>query len=408
MLKVILIALLLAMPSSALRAEDKAAAPSAEITLVQSVPEETVYGSKLAARPQEVWLDMIGAAEKTLDFEQFYIADQKDEALEPVLEAIVEAARRGVKVRFIVDSVMMKESGKSLPALEKAGVKTRVVDFRKAIGGVQHAKFFIVDGKDVFVGSQNFDWRALTQIHEVGVRIKSEKAAADLKLLFEADWALAGGRSVKKMFSKKKVAITRAKPEKALMSGKEVSYSLAYSPSKYVPRRADTEEEQLLGLLASAEKTVRVQVMNYALSGYGSPRWARLDSAIRKAAARGVEVQLIFADWTMGKKGDRDIKALAKTDNISVRIASLPEHSRGFIPYSRVDHAKYMIVDGETAYVTTSNWAPSYFHTSRGVAVIIEGSAAGQALEDIFRAAWEGPYVKPVDPLKEYEKVKRS
>lgn len=409
MIRILLTAVLLALPSCALRAEEAPEAAPAELTVVQSVPEETVYGSTLAARPQEVWLEMINSAGKTLDLEQFYIADQKGEALEPVLEAVKAAAARGVKVRFIVDSAMMGESGKALPALKEAGVQTRVVDFRKAIGGVQHSKFFVVDGKEAFVGSQNFDWRALTQIHEIGVRIRSQKAAADLALIFEGDWALAGGRAPKKMFGKKKkAALTAAKPEKAVLNGGEVSYSLAYSPSEYVPAGADTEEGQLLKLLASAKRSVHGQVMNYALSGHGSPRWAGLDSAIRKAAARGVDVKLIFADWTMGGKGDRDIKALAKTDNISVKITSLPEHSRGFVPYSRVEHAKYMTVDGDTAYITTSNWAPSYFHASRGVAVIIKGRAGAEALEDIFDRAWNGPYTEPVDPLKEYKAVKRN
>ena len=72
--------------------------------------------------PQAVWLEMVKAASKTLDIEEFYIADQAGEVLEPVIEAVKAAARRGVKVRLIVDSVMMKESGKSLPPLREAGV----------------------------------------------------------------------------------------------------------------------------------------------------------------------------------------------------------------------------------------------------------------------------------------------
>ena len=49
---------------------------AAEIEFVESAPEETVYGSTLSARPGPVWLDMINGASKTLDFEEFYIADK--------------------------------------------------------------------------------------------------------------------------------------------------------------------------------------------------------------------------------------------------------------------------------------------------------------------------------------------
>jgi len=303
---------------------------------------------------------------------------------------------------------MMKESGKSLPALKSAGVETRVIDFKKAGGGVQHAKFFVVDGAEVYSGSQNFDWRSLKHIHELGLRIKSEKAAADFNRVFEADWALAGGADAKKTFSKKgKAKVTAAKPEKALLNGQEVSYSLAFSPVGFVPKGGDPEITELLKILDAAKKTVRGQVMTYALAEHGSKRWADLDTAFRKAAARGVSVELVFADWAMGGKADRDIKALAKTDNIEVKISALPQHSSGMIPFSRVEHLKYLVVDGETGYVTTSNWGPGYFLTSRGTAVIIHGAAGAEVLEDIFLRAWTGPYVQPLDPMKEYRPVKR-
>lgn len=388
-----------------------AAAPlsAAELQFVESAPDETVYGSTLAARPQAVWLEMIGSAKKTLELEQFYIADQAGEVLEPVLAAVKDAAKRGVKVRFLVDKVMLKESEKSLPALKEAGVETRVIDFKKAGGGVQHAKFFVVDGAEVYTGSQNFDWRSLKHIHEVGLRIKSPRAASDFLRVFEGDWALAGGAEPRHMFDKKgKVEITAAKPEKASLGGEQVTYSLAFSPVGFVPKGADTEISVLLKLLASAKKTIRGQVMNYALAEHGSKRWADLDSAFRKAAARGVKVELVFADWTMGGKADRDIKALARTEHINIKISSLPQHSSGFIPFSRVEHSKYLVVDGETAFVTTSNWGPGYFLTSRGTAVFVKGAAAAAVLEDIFAKTWNGPYVQPVDPLKEYQPVKRN
>jgi len=381
---------------------------AAELQFVESVPEETVYGSTLTARPQAVWLEMIGSAAKTLDIEQFYIADQAGEALEPVLEAVKAAIKRGVKARFIVDKVMMKETSKALPALDKMGAETRVIDFKKAGGGVQHAKFFIVDGAEVYIGSQNFDWRSLKHIHELGLRIKSAKAASDLSRIFEADWALAGGVEAKKMFAKKgKTEITASKPEKAALNGGEVSYSLAYSPVGFVPKGADTEISELLKILGSARKSVRGQVMTYALMEHGSKRWADLDSAFRKAAVRGVKVELVLADWAMGVNADRDIKALAKTENIEVRVSALPQHSSGFIPFSRVEHLKYIVVDGETGYVTTSNWGPGYFLTSRGTAVLIKGAAGAAVLEEIFSKTWTGPYAQPVDPLKEYRPAKK-
>jgi phosphatidylserine/phosphatidylglycerophosphate/cardiolipin synthase-like enzyme len=382
---------------------------AAELQFAESVPDETVYGSTYTARPQAVWLDMIAASSKTLDIEEFYIADQAGEAMEPVLAAVKDAVKRGVKVRLIVDSAMMGETQKALPALKEAGVEARVINFKPVGGGIQHSKFFVVDGKELYVGSQNFDWRSLTQIHELGLRIKSPLAAADFSRVFEADWAIAGGADPKKTFAKKGEAlVTSAKPEKATLAGTEVTYSLAFGPRGAIPAGMDTEISEMLKIVASAKKTVRGQVMTYALEEHGSKRWAELDAAFRKAAARGVKVELVFADWGMGGKADRDIKALSKTDNITVKISALPLHSRGLIPFARVEHLKYLVVDGATGFVTTSNWGPGYFLTSRGAAVIIKGAPAASILEDIFYRTWTGPYVLPVDPLKEYQPVKRS
>ena len=382
---------------------------AAELQFAESVPDETVYGSTYTVRPQAVWLEMIGASVKTLDIEEFYIADQAGEAMEPVLAAVKAAVKRGVKVRLVVDSAMMGETNKALPALKESGVDARIINFKKVGGGIQHAKFFIIDGKELYVGSQNFDWRSLTQIHELGLRIKSPKAAADFSRVFEADWAIAGGADPKKTFAKKgKAQVTAAKPEKATLAGAEVSYSLAFGPKGFVPSGMDIEIAEMIKVIAAAKTTVRGQVMTYSLEEHGSARWAELDSAFRKAAARGVKVELVFADWGMGGKADRDIKALSKTDNITVKISALPQHSRGLIPFARVEHLKYIVADGDTGFITTSNWGPGYFLTTRGAAVIIKGAPAGIVLEDIFSRAWTGPYVLPVDPLKEYQPVKRS
>lgn len=385
-------------------------AASAELTLVQTVPEETVYGSEAASPASGTWLEMIDGASATLDIEQFYIAHRPGEPLEAVLEAVKRAAARGVKVRIIVDKVMMGESAgplKELAALEN--IEGRVIDYRKAFGGVQHAKFFIVDGREVFVGSQNFDWRALRHIHELGLRIKSERAARTFAVIFEEDWAIAGGAAPSKRFKKTDfLPVTRKKPEAASFRGEPVSYSLAFSPERSAPSSYDSEIKELLRMIKKARRGFSAQVMSYAIKDYDGTLWFELDKALRAAGRRGVRVRLIFADWTMGKKDDAYIKSLAAAKNVEIKISSLPEHSGGFVPFSRVEHCKYAVADGEASYLSTSNWGKSYFYGSRDAAVFVRGAAAAKALGDIFEAAWSGPYAEPVDQERKYKAVKRS
>ena len=389
-------------------------ASSVELTIAESVPEETVYGSTLTARPLEVWLAMINGAAKTLDIEEFYIATVPGEPMEQVLAAIKAAAGRGVKVRVMVDSVMMKESGAPLADLgSAANIETRVINYKKLGGGIQHSKFFVVDSRSVYVGSQNFDWRSLKHIHELGLKIESPHAALTFETIFEADWLMAASRDKADgvEYFKKPVAaaVTSKKPEKALLNGREVSYYTAFSPKELKPQKFSAEIDELTGLIKKAKKSLSAQVMTYSLKDYGDKeKWRGLDNAFREAAKRGVTVRLIFADWSMGGKGDSDIKELSKVKNITVKISSLPQYSGGFVPFARVEHCKYLVADDKYGFISTSNWSRNYFYDTRGAAVIIAGAAAVEALNDVFYKAWDGPYVKAVDPLADYSPVKKQ
>ena len=422
-------------PAGIAAAASQASAPV--LTIVESVPEETEYGSAFTARPQKIWLDMVNNAKKTLDFEEYYITNEAGEALEPIVEAIKVAIARGVKVLFLAgpSGSMMKDTLKTLNELKKAGAETAIIDFGKAYkGGVQHSKFFIADGSSVYVGSQNFDWRSLSQIHEIGVKIDSANAAKDFGLIFDDDWKIAKdqeenkketrglsraekskisdemkGRALAIINSRKAAKpITAKKPESAMMNGKKVKYSLAFGPAGFVNSGFDTELDAMLRVINGAKKTLSGQVMTFHLDEYGSGRWEVLDKAFRAAGERGVKVSLVLADWTMGKKkADADIKSLANAKNISIKIASLKEHSKGCIQFARVQHSKYLTADGNKSYISTSNWGPTYFTTTRGAAVVIYGQEGARILEDVFGKIWNGPYVKPVDQDKDYKSVDR-
>lgn len=58
------------------------------------------------------------------------------------------------------------EQLKTIPNLE-----LRVIPFERLSGGIVHAKYLLVDGKQAYMGSQNLDWRALEHIHETGLLI---------------------------------------------------------------------------------------------------------------------------------------------------------------------------------------------------------------------------------------------
>ena len=160
-----------------------------DFEIVESIPVQTSLDNPEIRNTQQVWVEMIDASRTQIDFEEFYISNKAGESLESVLRAIIAAANRGVKIRFIVDAGMYKTYPETVDSLGKLGnVSVRIIDYRKLAGGIQHSKYFIVDGEEAFVGSQNFDWRALSQIHELGVRIRNKEAVGVFQDVYELDW----------------------------------------------------------------------------------------------------------------------------------------------------------------------------------------------------------------------------
>ena len=59
------------------------------------------------------------------------------------------------------------------------------------VAGIIHTKQFTVDGTDAYVGSANFDWRALSEVKELGVSLYSCPCmVADVLTIFETNWML--------------------------------------------------------------------------------------------------------------------------------------------------------------------------------------------------------------------------
>ncbi len=374
-----------------------AAAQQSRIELVESVPEETVLGLASTGRTAAVWKSLIDGARSTLDIEQFYIATAPGEALGPVLASVEAAAARGVRVRVIAEKKFAEKYPSTLEAWSHtANMDVRILDFARVSGrGVQHAKFFVVDGERAFLGSQNFDWRSLSQIHETGVSISSAPLARALGSVFEMDWILAAAHDT--AAARRDAPPCNCAPQRVRVAGGgSVTVRPVFSPRTFIPRGAEWDLPALVRIIDGARRAVCVQVLSY-----GTKDDTTLDAALRRAAARGVNVRLLVSNWSLGTARQNALKALVGK-GVRVRFTSIPQHSRGFISFARVEHCKYMVVDGRTAWIGTSNWSPDYFHDSRNVGLIAEGTTLASQLTRIFDASWSGPYAVDLDPAKSY------
>jgi phosphatidylserine/phosphatidylglycerophosphate/cardiolipin synthase-like enzyme len=110
----------------------------------------------------------------------------------------------------------------------------------------------------------------------------------------------------------------------------------------------------------------------------------------------------------MAKPGIESLKALQKVPNITVKMATIPVHSSGYISYARVIHSKVMVVDDEVLWVGTSNWSRGYFLATRGLEVIVRDAKFAKTGAQIFSSVWDSKYSEIVDPNREYIPPKRD
>jgi len=367
--------------------------------IVESAPVETTLDNPDVRNSSEVWLEMIGHAKRNLDIEQYYISNEPNEPLEDVIKAVVEAGKRGVKVRIIADAGMSKAYPQSLEMLGKQkNISVRLIDYRKIADGIQHAKYFIADGEEVYLGSQNFDWRALKHIYELGVRIFDQRAAKAFTDVFETDWELSGPES-----SKFKVHKEQYKTPYVLIEGDDtLKYYPTFSPTGHIPDESLWDEKQLVSLIDNAKSEVYFHVLTYSPVANKTGYYEILDNALRRAATRGVKVHVMCADWSKRKPTIDYLKSLVVVPNIEVKLSTIPEWSGGFIPYARVDHSKFLVVDDRFSWIGTSNWEKNYFYNARNVGVVVENKTVNKILKKIHLNNWNSPYSYPVKPEIEY------
>ena len=178
----------------------------------------------------------------------------------------------------------------------------------------------------------------------------------------------------------------------------------AFSPPSLMPAWVTEEQPALVRLIRGSQHYLDIQVMTFSAFRWYGPKgwWPQVDSAIRDAAARGVQVHIIVADWALHEPMQAYLKSLAVIPNITVKFSTLPPAPQGFIPYARVEHAKYAVADDSNVYIGTGNWQWSYFHNTVDASVFVEGKGPATTLTQIFNRDWSGPYVTTMQPGKEY------
>lgn len=418
--------LLPVLPPAACRASGE---PVGTITFVESWPEQTILDLPDLPDAAALWPQAVAEAGSRIDIASFYfsrLGDGKDaggpqgvaDPLRPVLDEVARAAsERGVVVRVLADKGFARtypEVPAWLDGLD--GVQSRLLDAPAVFGGgVLHAKYFLVDDDRFFIGSQNWDWRALGQIHELGVWVRHPRLASDLRRVFAMDWQSAGAQGTQGMQDAQAAQGLPAADAPAgvawpllTAAGDTVLARVAASPQDHLPPGVPWDLPLIIALMDGARDSVHVQLLSFGETDRELRLFDDLDRALRRAAVRGAQVRMILANWSLTRHSLPWIQSLAKVPGIEIRFTSIPEHADGFIPFARVEHAKYLTVDGRACWIGTSNWSRDYFHQSRNVGLILEGRGAARDPDRFFNLSWHGPYAETVDPCAQYAPPRRQ
>ncbi|XVF89402.1 hypothetical protein PTKIN_Ptkin19aG0127400 [Pterospermum kingtungense] len=112
-----------------------------------------------------------------------------------VYSALENAADRDVDIRLLQHSGVYPDYTEEPSSLasRRPNVKSVTLLLDKWWGsGIVHAKVWISDNRDVYIGSANNDWKSLTQVKEVGIYLVCcPKVARKVGVYFENLWTLA-------------------------------------------------------------------------------------------------------------------------------------------------------------------------------------------------------------------------
>lgn len=411
--------------------EQSASDKNSSIEIVESAPLETTLDHPDVPNTDQVWLDMMTHAQRSISLAIFYASTQPNDHLEPVVKAIEAAAARHVDVRLMFDSTFY-EKNRAVPDRLAANpnIKVRLIDIKSRTNGILHAKYFIVDDHDTYVGSANFDGRALDHIQEIGVRVDDRDVARTIDQVFRYDWRDAAPldpKSPPEQAVSDNAAIDRPAPSSYAKhplalplpnlpvtishDGEATKVTPLISPRRLMPEgyAALDELPRLVSTIESAKSNIDIQVLTYSINTDDiTHKFLALDDALRRADARGVAVRMLVSDWNLDDNKIESLRELARSSKIKIDILTIPPFSKGFIPYARVSHAKYMVVDGRASWVGSSNWEEGYFTRTRNIGLLIDGAKFAAQLDKIFDDGWTSAYAKPFDVNATYTPPKKN
>ena len=271
------------------------------------------------------------------------------------------------------------------------------------------------------------DWRALSQVKELGLFIQNCPCMTDDLSKIYGLWSYFGhslnstismGYPTRFDTSYNNGKRIRLKDEN---SNHTYSTFLTTSPETIKSLARSNELKVLIDSIRNAKEFVFISIMDILpFQVYGDRiYWGELDDSIKHAVSNGIDVKILASHWNATKpqmyiglknlQNFEDYCIPKKFDkwcsgNITVKIIELPskflkENQINFKdpvgyepePFTRVNHAKYVVTD-QITYVSTSNWSKDYFYHTLGIGLFTTNNKINSDIKNIFLRDWNSKY----------------
>lgn len=309
----------------------------------------------------ETWIASIATARSSIHL-LFYIW-KADRIGTRMRDALIDAAKRGVIVRMLLDGVGTGARGRFFRPLIAAGVEVRwfLPPWRTrsalAINFRNHRKLLIVDGEEGFVGGLNVADEYERWI-DCAARIRGP-SVEQLQEVFCDDWYFATGEDIvrRSPFGQWSSHATADDPGASVLS-------VAGGPHQEL----NAVREVMLSVLSSAEQRV------WLITPYFIPDGA-LITILRILRYRGVDVRILLPSRSDVFAARRASRAYyPELLSAGVRIF---EH-RGMV------HAKTAVVDRTLSCIGSANLDQRSFRLNFEVTTIVDDPRFNEALAELW------------------------
>jgi cardiolipin synthase A/B len=297
-------------------------------------------GNRITVHPEganvfELMLQRIAEAQRSVSLTMYIF--ERDETGRRFIEALSQAATRGVEVRVLIDAVGSRSAAAAIVSdLSRSGARAAQflpahIPAMRTINLRNHRKAVVVDGCEAFTGGMNIAngyamHPAASPIRDTQFRIEGP-LVRDLQESFALDWVFTTGESLEGETWFPSLEPRGSAAARLVADGPDESFEF----SRWV----------ILGAIAAAQRYIRI------VTPYFVPDQS-LVMALNVASLRGVAVEIVIPEVL-------DHRVVKWASN-ALLWQVLEKGCRIWFSPPPFDHSKLFTVDGLWTFFGSSNW----------------------------------------------------